>query len=84
MESSIINKKKSENIRGRCLYATNDNRVYVTKHKISTDFKAKGRHKEHNSLIAKMITKERASRLEGSFGTDKEYFLQNKIKARAK
>ena len=29
-----------------------------------------------------MITKERASRLEGSFGTDKEYFLLKKIKAR--
>ena len=31
-----------------------------------------------------MITKERASRLEGSFGTDKEYYLLNKIKARNK
>ena len=31
-----------------------------------------------------MITKERASRLEGSFGTDKAYFLLNKIKARTK
>jgi len=29
-----------------------------------------------------MITKERASRLEGSFGTDKEYFLLKKIRAR--
>lgn len=33
---------------------------------------------------SKMITKERASRLEGSFGTDKSYFLLNKIKARTK
>lgn len=31
-----------------------------------------------------MITQERASGLEGSFGTDKEYFLRNKIKARTK
>ena len=29
-----------------------------------------------------MITKERDSRLEGSFGTDKEYFHLKKIKAR--
>jgi len=29
-----------------------------------------------------MITKERASRLEGSFGKDKEYFLLKKIRAR--
>ncbi|GLR19637.1 hypothetical protein [Portibacter lacus] len=51
------------------------------------DFKPKGRpgrHKEHKSQLTKMITKERASRLEGSFGTDKEYYLLNKIKARNK
>jgi len=69
------------------IYATNENRRYVTKRKIQTDFKPKGRagrHKEHKSIISKMITKERASRLEGSFGTDKEYFLLNKIKARTK
>ena len=29
-----------------------------------------------------MITKERATRMEGSFGTDKEHFLLKKIKAR--
>lgn len=67
------------------IYATNSNRTYVSKHKIGNDFKPKGRpgkHKEHKSQISKMITKERASRLEGSFGTDKEYFLLKKIKAR--
>lgn len=55
--------------------------------KIDNNFKPKGRpgkHKEHKSQISKMITKERASRLEGSFGTDKEYFLLKKIKARTK
>ena len=31
-----------------------------------------------------MITKERATRLEGSFGTEKEHFLLKKIKARNK
>ena len=31
-----------------------------------------------------MITKERATRLEGSFGTDKEHFLLKRIKARTK
>jgi len=69
------------------IYANNTNRKYVTQNRIQTDFKPKGRagrHKEHKSQIAKMITKERASRLEGSFGTDKEYFLLNKIKARTK
>jgi len=67
------------------IYATNANRKLLTRKQITTDFKIKGRpgrHQEHKSLIAKMITKERASRLEGSFGTDKEYFLLKKIKAR--
>ncbi|MCB0539472.1 MAG: hypothetical protein KDE33_18300 [Bacteroidetes bacterium] len=31
-----------------------------------------------------MITKERVSAMEGSFGTDKEHFLLNRIKARTK
>jgi len=69
------------------IYANNTNRKYLTQNRIQTDFKPKGRagrHKEHKSQIAKMITKERASRLEGSFGTDKEYFPLNKIKARTK
>ena len=69
------------------IYATNANRRYVTKRSIKTDFKPKGRpskHKKHKSQLAKMITKERASRLEGSFGTDKDYFLLNRIRARTK
>lgn len=79
--------KKVKLLGADAIYATNDNRRYITKRKIQTDFKPKGRagrHKEHKSIISKMITKERASRLEGSFGTDKEYFLLNKIKARTK
>ena len=69
------------------IYATNANRKYVTSRKIETDFKPKGRpgkHQTHKSQLSKMITKERASRLEGSFGTDKSYFLLNKIKARTR
>lgn len=67
------------------IYATNVNRKYLSSKNIRTDFKIKGRrgrHYEHKTQIAKMITKERASRLEGSFGTDKECFLLKKIKAR--
>jgi len=79
---------KKVNILGAdAIYATNVNRTYVSKRKIKTDFKPKGRpgrHKAHKTQLAKMITKERASRLEGSFGTDKAYFLLNKIKARTK
>lgn len=67
------------------IYATNANRTALTKSKIQTDFKPKGRqgsHAKHKNQLKMMITKERASRLEGSFGTDKEYFLLNRIKAR--
>ena len=69
------------------IYATNANRRYVTSRQIQTDFKPKGRqgkHKEHKTQLSKLITKERASRLEGSFGTDKSYYLLNRIKARTK
>ena len=68
------------------IYATNANRRYVTSKSIRTDFKRKGKpskHKVHQKQLSKMITKERASRLEGSFGTDKEHFLLNRIKARS-
>jgi len=82
-----LTNKKVKILGADAIYATNQNRSYVTKRDIKTDFKPKGRpgrHKEHKSQLARMITKERASRLEGSFGTDKEYFLLNKIKARTK
>lgn len=67
------------------IYATNANRKKLTQKKIQTDFKAKGRkgkHSKQKAQLKKMITKERASRLEGSFGTDKEHFLLKRIKAR--
>ena len=69
------------------IYATNANRKYTSSKEIQTDFKPKGRagkNRKHKEQLAAVITKERASRLEGSFGTDKSYFLLNKIKARTK
>ena len=69
------------------IYATNRNRNFVTANNIKTDFKRKGKktkHHGHFKLLAAMLTKERATRLEGSFGTDKEHFLLKKIKARNK
>ncbi len=69
------------------IYANNNNRNFVTENNISTDFKRKGRkskHHDHFSQLAQMITKERASAMEGSFGTDKEHFLLNRVKARTK
>lgn len=67
------------------IYATNENRVFATLNQISTDFKRKGRaskHEDHRRQLAYMIKKERASRLEGSFGKEKEHYHLKKIKAR--
>lgn len=70
------------------IYATNANRKFATKNNIRTDFKRKGRpslkHESNRKKISRQITKERASRLEGSFGTEKEYYLLRRIKARTK
>lgn len=69
------------------IYATNKNRVFATSNKIQTDFKPKGKPSKHHKTQKKlkaMITKERASRLEGSFGKEKEHYHLKKIKAKTK
>jgi hypothetical protein len=69
------------------IYATNKNRVFATKQQIRTDFKPKGRpskYRKQQTQLAKMITKERATRLEGSFGKEKEHYHLKKIKAKTK
>ena len=84
-KAQSLTHKKVKVLGADAIYATNANRKMLTKKWIQTDFKIKGRpgqHHEHKSQLAKMITKERASRLEGSFGTDKECFLLKRIKAR--
>lgn len=69
------------------IYATNRNRRFATRYGIRTDFKRKGRagkdEKQRNQL-AGAITKERASRLEGSFGKDKEHYHLKRIRARTR
>ncbi len=80
-------KKKLKVVGADRIYANNTNRVYVTKHGIKTDFKRKGRpskHKLHFDQLASVITKEGATRLEGSIGTEKEHFLLKRIQARTK
>ena len=70
------------------IYATNVNRRFSTQNNIRTDFKRKGRastkHESHRKKLSEMITKERASRLEGSFGKEKEHYHLKKVKARTK
>ena len=55
------------------IYATNANRTWCSEHKIMTNFKRKGRagkHEDHRQIMAAELRKERATRMEGSFGTD--------------
>ena len=69
------------------IYATNGNRRFATKNKIQTDFKRKGRaskNEKQRIILSKAITKERATRLEGSFGKEKEHYYLKKVKARTK
>jgi len=67
------------------IYATNANRKWCTNQKITTNFKRKGRagkHEDQRQIMASELRKERATRMEGSFGTEKQHYSLDKIKAR--
>ena len=69
------------------IYATNANRRFATSNNIRNDFCRKGRagkHEDHRKELARLIKKERASRLEGSFGKEKEHYHLKKVKARTR
>ena len=86
-KAQALTKVKTKVLGADAIYATNKNRVFVTKNNIKTDFKRKGKlpkgYQEENKLKA-LITKERATRLEGSFGKEKEHYHLKKIKAKTK
>jgi len=66
------------------IYATNANRKYTTAAHIVTNFKRKGRagkHEEQRLIISRELRKERATRMEGSFGTEKEHYGLKRIRA---
>ncbi len=82
-----LTKVKVKTVGADAIYATNKNRVFATSNKIQTDFKPKGKpskHRKQQLQLAKIITKERATRLEGSFGKEKEHYHLKKIKAKTK
>ena len=67
------------------IYATNANRKWCTEHKIASNFKRKGRagkYEDQRQILAAELRKERATRMEGSFGTEKQHYGLDKIKAR--
>lgn len=67
------------------IYANNENRKFATLEQIKTDFKSKGpqsKDYKEQELVKGKIRKERVSRMEGSFGKEKEHYHLRKIKAR--
>jgi hypothetical protein len=69
------------------IYATNANRSYCTENRITTNFKRKGRagkDEDQRQMISRELNIERATRMEGSFGTEKEHYSLQRIKARTR
>lgn len=67
------------------IYATNANRRFCSREGIITSFVRKGRAgKDEVELkaIRSVLSKERSTRLEGSFGTEKQHYGLQKVKAR--
>jgi hypothetical protein len=91
LEHSIFLVRK---LTGKCthvgadqIYATNKNRTYCAKQNIKTNFVPKGKPgplEQQRSQMQSILSKERATRLEGSFGTEKNHYGLSKINARTK
>lgn len=77
---------KCKQFSGDAIYATNKNRIYLRKKGIAHNFVPKGRqkaaHVEQSSQMRALLNKERGTKLEGSFGNEKNHYLLNKVKAR--
>jgi len=67
------------------IYGTNANRKFCSTRSIMTSFVRKGRagkDEPQRKIVRSALSKERATTMEGSFGTQKEYYGVRKIKAR--
>ena len=67
------------------IYATNKNRSYCTHQNVVTNFVAKGRKskiEDQKKVMRKVLDVHRATRMEGAFGTQKNHYNLQKIKAR--
>ena len=79
-------KQKCTAFGGDQIYANNKNRKYCTNENIATCFKQKGRLainktvRKQQTQLRSLIGKERATRLEGSFGNKKNHYLLDRIK----
>ena len=82
---------KHKSLFGKCnqlgadrIYATNANRRYATDHKIFTSFPKKGPRTDlpQEINLRKILSSARATVMEGSFGTHKQHYGLDKIKAK--
>lgn len=82
---------KHKSLFGKChqvgadrIYATNANRRYVTAQKIFTSFPKKGPKSDppQEKKLRQILSSARATIMEGSFGTHKQHYLLDKIKAK--
>jgi hypothetical protein len=80
-------RKRTTHVAADRIYATNNNRTYCSGRKITTSFIRKGRESKFEKQAQQMrslLNKERSTRLEGSFGTEKQHYDLDRIKARTK
>jgi transposase, IS5 family len=66
------------------IYATNANRTYCTEHQIATCFVPKGKEGKEaaqKAIMRALLAKVRGTRMEGSFGNEKNHFCLDQIKA---
>jgi hypothetical protein len=77
---------KCKQFSGDAIYATNANRAYLKRKNIVHNFIPKGRqkaaHTEQNRLMTALLNKERGTKLEGSFGNEKNHYMLSKVNAR--
>ena len=77
----------AKKVGGDAGYAGNTNREYCRERGIQTSFVKRGRPssvKKENDIIRNELARVRATRMEGSFGTQKEHYGLKRIKARTK
>jgi hypothetical protein len=80
-------KTRVRSIAADAIYANNANRKFCTRYGISTSFVRKGRAAKDEGMrkiLRSALRRERATRLEGSFGTQKQHYSLDKVKARNK
>ncbi len=92
MQSSVylaqsLTHTKTKALSADAIYATNTNRKYCSSNNIQTSFAPKGKPSKDakaQKQFRSILSKERATRMEGSFGTEKQHYGLDKIKARTK